>query len=73
MARMKIQVGQVWKEDATGETFLVTRIYGEALATFAVLRSTKDDSAKPVRVKVARSTDGPSLPGYSPTQSFEAG
>jgi hypothetical protein len=70
---MKIQVGQVWKEDATGETYLVTRIYGEALATFAILRSTKDDSAKPVRVKVARSAEGPTLPGYSPTQSFEAG
>jgi hypothetical protein len=73
MARMKIQVGQVWKEDATGETYLVTRIYGEALATFAILRSTKDDAAKPVRVKVSRSAEGPTLPGYSPTQSFEAG
>jgi hypothetical protein len=72
MARMKIQVGQVWKEDATGETYLVTRLYAEALATFAILRPTKDDSAAPVRVKVTRSADGPTLPGYSPTQSFES-
>jgi hypothetical protein len=73
MARMKIQVGQVWKEDATGDTFLITRLYAEALATFAILRSTKDDSAKPVRVKVSRTAEGPSLPGYSPTQTFESG
>jgi hypothetical protein len=72
MARMKIQVGQVWKEDATGETYLITRLYAEALATFAILRSTKDDTAHPVRVKVSRSAEGPSLPGYSPTQTFES-
>ncbi|MFZ0819539.1 MAG: hypothetical protein WAM91_05685 [Candidatus Acidiferrales bacterium] len=70
---MKIQVGQVWKENASGETYLVTRIYAEALATFAILRPTKDDNAKPVRVKVTRSAEGPTLPGYSPTQTFEAG
>jgi len=73
MARMKIQVGQVWKEDATGETYLVTRIYAEALATFAILRPTKDESANPVRVKVSHSPEGSTLPGFSPSQTFEAG
>jgi hypothetical protein len=36
----KIQVGQVWKNDATGDSFLVTKIYNEALTSFAVLRKT---------------------------------
>jgi len=29
----------MWKKDATGETFLVTKLYTEALATIAVLLS----------------------------------
>jgi len=72
MGKQNIQIGQVWKDDTTGETYLVTRLYAEALTTFAVLRPTKDDLAKPVRVKVSRTADGPTLPGYSPTQTFES-
>jgi len=33
-------VGQVWRKLETGETFLVTKLYNEALATIAVLRPT---------------------------------
>ena len=71
MSDIKIQVGQVWKNTETGKSFLVTRMFSEALATFAVLRSTEDDTAKPLRVKVARTAQGASLPGYTPAQSFE--
>ena len=38
MSLMKIQVGQLWKKDATGDIYLVTRLYSEALSTMAVLR-----------------------------------
>jgi len=34
----KIQIGQLWKNEKSGEVFLVTRVYSEALATMAVLR-----------------------------------
>jgi hypothetical protein len=71
MSDRKIQVGQVWKNNESGETYLITRIFAEALATFAMLRSTKDDKAKPLRVKVSRAAGGMALPGYSPTQSSE--
>jgi hypothetical protein len=71
MSDRKIKVGQVWKNNESGETFLVTRLFPEALATFAILRSTKDDTAKPLRVKVSRAADGMALPGYSPTQALE--
>lgn len=71
MSEIKIQVGQVWKHSESGKTFLVTRMFTEALATFAVLRSTEDDTAKPLRVKVTRNAKGASLPGYTPAQSFE--
>jgi predicted Zn-dependent protease len=71
MSEIKIQVGQVWKHTDTGKSFLVTRLFTEALATFAVLRSTEDDTAKPLRVRVTKTKEGSSLPGYVPAQSFE--
>jgi predicted Zn-dependent protease len=71
MSEIKIQVGQVWKQTETGKSFLVTRLFTEALATFAVLRSTEDDTAKPLRVRVTKTKQGSSLPGYVPAQSFE--
>jgi len=71
MSENKIQVGQVWKHTETGKTYLVTRMFTEALATFAVLRSTDDDTAKPLRGMVTRTAQGASLPGYTPAQSSE--
>jgi len=65
MASRKIQVGQVWKKEGTGEEFLVTKVYSEALATFAML--TKAGSAERdarVRVRIERSAEGQTLPGY---------
>ncbi len=52
-ARQKIQIGQVWKKDGSGDSFLVTKIYNEALTTFAVLRKTGSETEPPMRVKVA--------------------
>jgi len=66
MATHKIQIGQLWKRDATGDTYLVTRVYNEALSTIAVLRKSGSESENQVRVKVERTPAGPSLPGFSP-------
>jgi hypothetical protein len=71
MTGRKINVGEVWKNDATGETYLITRLFNEALATFAVLRLTTNDQAKPLRVKVTHGAEGMALPGYTPTQDSE--
>ena len=71
MGETKIQVGQVWKNSESGKNYLVTRLFTEALATFAVLRDTDDDKAKPLRVKVARTAKGATLLGYVPAQSSE--
>jgi hypothetical protein len=64
----KIQVGQVWKRNDNGESFLVTKVYSEALATFAVLRKAGSETEPPVRVKVSKTGAAASLPGYSYTQ-----
>jgi hypothetical protein len=67
----KIQVGQVWKKEDSGETFLVTKVYNEALATFAVLRKAGAESEPPIRVKVAHSGPAISLPGFTFTQESD--
>ena len=67
----KIQVGQVWKNDASGDAFLVTKIYSEALTSYAVLRKTGSESDPPVRVKVAHSSGTASLPGYTYAQQAD--
>ena len=64
----KVQVGQVWKKDDTGDSFLITKIYNEALATFAVLRKNGAEAEPPIRIKVARTGAAVGLPGFSYTQ-----
>jgi hypothetical protein len=67
----QIQVGQVWKKDDGGETFLITKVYSEALATYAVLRKAGAETEPPVRVKVSRSGAAQTLPGFSFAQQSD--
>jgi hypothetical protein len=71
MTAQKIQVGQVWKKEGTEETFLVTKLYNEALSTIAVLRPTGAATESMIRVRVERRNNGQFLPGYSMAQSME--
>jgi hypothetical protein len=68
----KIQVGQVWKKDGSGENYLVTKIYNEALATFALLRKAGAESEPPLRIKVTRAGQAVSLPGFTFTQESDS-
>ncbi len=67
----QIQVGQVWKKDDGGESFLITKVYSEALATYAVLRKAGAETEPPVRVKVSRSGAAQTLPGFSFAQQSD--
>jgi len=71
MAVQKIQIGQVWKKIGTEETFLVTKLYNEALTTIAVLRPTGAATESMIRVRVERQGDGQALPGYEMAQGGE--
>lgn len=71
MAARKIQVGQVWKKDDSGETYLITKVYNEALTTFAVLRKTGAETEAPLRVRVERKGELQTLVGYSFTQESD--
>jgi hypothetical protein len=71
MTAQRIQIGQVWRNIETSETYLVTKIYNEALATIAVLRPTGAATESMVRVRVDRQGDSQALPGYSMAQENE--
>jgi hypothetical protein len=64
MPLTKIQVGQIWKKEDTGDSYLVTKVYNEALATFAVLRKAGSETEAPLRIRVGHSGASPSLPGF---------
>ena len=67
MGAKKIQIGQLWKKNETGDTYLVTRVYTEALSTIAVLRKSGAEEENLVRVKVERTKYGQGLPGFVPS------
>lgn len=71
MGVSKIQIGQLWKKQDTGDTYLVTRVYSEALTSMAVLRKSGAESEALIRVRIERASDGQTLPGYSPAQEDE--
>jgi hypothetical protein len=71
MSVAKIQIGQLWKKDGTGDTYLVTRLYTEALSTMVTLRKSGAEDEALIRVRVERTPTGQSLPGFSPAQEDE--
>src|SRR5258708_23603267 len=73
MGARKIQIGQLWKKKGTGDTFLVTRVYNEALSTFVVLRKSGSEGEDLVRGKAERTAEGQGLPGFVPAGGDESG
>lgn len=70
MAVKAIQIGQVWRHDETGQNFLVTKLYSEVFTQYAILRPADSTAAasETTRVKVQKTADGATLPGYTFTQ-----
>jgi len=70
MAVKAIQLGQVWREEASGQSFLVTKIYNEVFSQFAMLRPADASAAtaETRRIKVSKTPQGLLLPGYVFTQ-----
>jgi hypothetical protein len=73
MAVKSIQLGQVWRNDQTAQNFLVTKVYTEVFTQWAILRIADSTAASTdtVRVKVQKSNEGASLPGYTFTQESQ--
>ncbi|MFQ5926553.1 MAG: hypothetical protein ACE5MH_03870 [Terriglobia bacterium] len=68
MAVQHIRMGQIWRNNTSGEDYLVTRVYSEALSSYAVLRKVGLDVGATQRVKVQKVSDGVTLDGYTFTQ-----
>jgi hypothetical protein len=73
MAVKAIQLGQVWRNDESGNNFLVTKVYSELFTQYAMLRpaDVTAPNAETTRVKVLKSADGVTLPGYTFTQDLQ--
>lgn len=73
MAVKAIQLGQVWRNDESGNNFLVTKVYSELFTQYAMLRpaDVTAPAAETIRVKVSKSADGVALPGYTFTQDLQ--
>jgi hypothetical protein len=65
-----VQLGQVWRNDQSSVLFLVTKVYSEVFTQYAILRRADANAATEdtVRVKVEKSADGATLPGFTFTQ-----
>ncbi len=57
--------------DSSGETYLITKVYSEALATFALVRKAGAESEAPLRVRVERNSQGQKLVGFTFAQGGE--
>jgi len=68
-----VQAGQVWRSDANGDNFLVTKVYGELFTQYAMLRPANvgAPNAETIRVKVSKTETGMTLPGYTFTQASQ--
>ena len=72
MSARKIQIGQLWKKEDTGETYLVTRVYTEALSTIVVLRRSGAEEENQIRLKVERTSTGQIIPGFVPAMDDDS-
>ena len=72
MATRKIQIGQLWKKLDTGETFLVTRVYTQALSTMVVLRKSGAEDQDLVRLKIENTAQGQNIPGFAPAMEDDS-
>jgi len=73
MSVKSIQLGQVWRNDESGQNYLVTKLYNEVFTQYAMLREANSNAANAgtQRVKVQKSAEGATLPGYTYTQDAQ--
>jgi len=65
VAAPSIKLGQVWRLIETGDYWLVTKLYSEVFASYVVLRKVGGSDQDVRRVKVAKSGEGVTLPGFA--------
>ena len=73
MSVKSILLGQVWRNDQTAVNYIVTKLYSEVFAQYAMLRQANVNApnVETVRVKVQKTNEGATLPGYTFTQDSQ--
>jgi hypothetical protein len=71
VAPNRIKVGEIWKQDSSGDSYLITKVYSEALATYAVMRKAGSENDRPLKIKVDRAAASGALPGFTHAQETE--
>ena len=66
-----ILLGQIWQLQATGDNWLVTKVYSDVFALYAVLRKVGGTDSDIRRVKVEKGAEGAGLPGFRLTQEAD--
>lgn len=67
-----IQLGQLWKLNENGDMWIVTKVYSEAFSSYAMIRRVGGVESDVRRVKVEKSADGATLPGFTFAQEADA-
>jgi hypothetical protein len=71
VAVASVQLGQIWRRIGTGDNWLVTKLYSEVFASYAVLRKVGGSDRDVRRVKIEKSAKGDALPGFVFTKESE--
>jgi len=71
MAVAKIQPGQVWCPEGTEENWLVTKVYSEAFTSYAMIRKVGGGENDVRRLKILKSANGITLPGFKFSQESD--
>ena len=65
MTNKKVSVGQMWKSEQGGEVFVVTSLYKDVLASFAMLRPVSPAENEPnKRARIVRTNEGELIDGF---------
>ncbi len=71
MAVSSVLSGQIWELQATGEKWLVTKVYSEVFTSYAILRKVGGADADILRVKIEKADEGVGLSGFVFAQDAE--
>jgi hypothetical protein len=61
----KVSTGQMWKHEESGEVYVVTSLYKDVLASYALLRTASQTSSESNRrARVVRTESGEGISGF---------
>ena len=67
-----ILLGQLWRSDETGDNWLVTKTYSELFSSYVVLRKVGGAEAEVRRVKIEKTGQDVTLPGFTFSQEADS-